>query len=80
MVSDLTSICIAAEGKLSRMSLIDPDLDEGDLGIVVDDGPGSGLSSPDPDNDLLDRQLRLANLDINLCVLRSKERLGGVVI
>ena len=47
------------DGQISRMSLMDEELlEEGDLDIVEDDGPGSGLSSPERENDYLDHQIR----------------------
>ena len=50
----------AADGKISRMSMMEGDLsdEEVELGIERDDGRGSGLSTPDPDQAFVQQHLR----------------------
>ncbi len=53
-------IIFEEDGKISRMSLLDTDAaEEQELGITMDDGRASGLSTPDIDNGGVDIRLRL---------------------
>ena len=60
IVFPVFEINYAADGKVSRMSMIEGDLsdEEVELGIVRDDGRGSGLSTPDPDQAFVQQHLR----------------------
>ena len=51
--------CIAG-GKISRMSTMEGELsdEEVELGIEKDDGRGSGLTTPDPDQAFVQQHLR----------------------
>lgn len=56
----LIEFWFAADGKISRMSAVDRDLsdEEVELGIERDDGRGSGLTTPDPDQAFVQQHLR----------------------
>ena len=60
IVNPLFEIYYAADGKISRMSMMEGDLsdEEVELGIGRDDGRGSGLSTPDPDQAFVQQHLR----------------------
>ena len=60
IVNPVFEINYAADGKISRMSMMEADLsdEEVELGIERDDGRGSGLSTPDPDQAFVQQHLR----------------------